>query len=146
MKTLKITALAIFATAMMNAQDLKMSDVPSNLMTNFQNTYKTATDVEWEMDGMHYNVEFEISRMDHEIWYAKDGTIVRSEAEIRKKDLPTTIASAIKSNYAGYKIDSIEVTEMDQVKTYEVELEKGWTKEIKVIFDSEGKVLSSVED
>ncbi|WP_179351453.1 PepSY-like domain-containing protein [Winogradskyella vidalii] len=146
MKILKITALAIFATAMMNAQDLRMNEVPTNLLTKFQNTYKTASDVEWEMEGVRYNVEFEVNRMDHEIWYTKDGTIVRYEAEITKKDLPTAISSAIKSNYEGYQIDSIEVTEVDQKKTYEVELEKGWTKEMKVVFDVNGKILSSVED
>lgn len=146
MKTLKITAIAIFATAMINAQDLKMNEVPANLMTNFQNTYKTATDVEWEMEGMHYKVEFDVNRMEHEIWYTKDGNIVKSEMEITEKDLPSAIASAIKSNYADYKIDSIEVTEMDNKKIYEVELEKGWTKEMKVVFDENGTVLSSVED
>ena len=56
MKTLKITALALFATAMVTAQDLKTSDVPANLNTAFQKEYKDATDVEWELDGMNYKV------------------------------------------------------------------------------------------
>ncbi|MDN3492025.1 PepSY-like domain-containing protein [Winogradskyella bathintestinalis] len=146
MKTLKITTLAIFATIAMNAQDLKMNEVPSNLMTNFQNTYKTASDVEWEKEGMNYKVEFDMKKVEHEIWYTKDGNVVKSEMEVTERDLPAAISTAIKNDYAGYKIDGIEVTEMENKKTYEVELEKGWTKEMKVIFDANGKVLSSIED
>ncbi len=146
MKTLKITALALFATAMVTAQDLKMNDVPSNLTSAFKNEYKTAKDVEWEMDGMNYKVEFDTNHMEHEIWYNKEGKIVKTEMEISENDLPSDIVSVIKSKYSGYKIDSVEKTEMDAKKTYEVELEKGWTKEMKVVFDDKGTVLSSVED
>lgn len=146
MKTLKITAIAIFAVATMNAQDLRLDEVPSNLTANFQNTYKTATDVEWEMEGINYKVEFDMNRMEHEIWYNKDGDVVKTEMEISDTELPSAISTAIKDNYAGYKIDSVEMTEMNNIKTYEVELEKGWTKEMKVVFDEKGKVLSAIED
>lgn len=146
MKNLKIAALAIFATATMSAQDLKTSDVPSTLANNFQKSYATATEVEWEMDGDNYKVEFDVNKMEHEIWYSKDGTVVKTESEISESELPGAIASVIKNKYAGYKVDSIEMTESNGQKQYEVELEKGWTNEVKVVFDATGKVVSSVED
>lgn len=146
MKNLKIAALAIFATATMSAQDLKTSDVPSNLTNNFQKSYANATGVEWEMDGDNYKVEFDVNKMEHEIWYSKDGTVVKTESEISESELPSAIKSVIKNKYADYKVDSIEMTESNGEKNYEVELEKGWTKEVKVVFDSTGKVMSSVED
>ncbi|MGJ8594155.1 MAG: PepSY-like domain-containing protein [Aquaticitalea sp.] len=147
MKNLKITALALFATVAMNAQDLKMTDVPSALTTSFQKTYTNVTDVEWEMEGENYKVEFEdANKMEHEIWYTKDGSIVKTEMEISKSQLPSEITKSIGSNYSGYKIDSIEMTEMGNKKTYEVELEKGWSTERTVVFDAAGKVLSDIED
>lgn len=146
MKTLKLSALALFATVMVNAQDLKMNDVPSNVNSTFQKEYNNATDVEWEMDEMNYKVEFDMNDMEHEIWYTKEGQVVKTERELSEKDLPSAIVSAIKSKYSGYDIDSVEMTEMENNKTYEVELEKGWSKELKVVFDANGTVKSSVED
>ena len=146
MKTLRITTLAIFATAAIYAQDLNQNEVPTNLLNAFQKTYSNASDVEWELDSETYKVEFDLNDLEQEIWYTKDGIIVKREMEITEKDLPSAVLSAIKSKYVGYKIDSIELIEMDNKKTYEVELEKGWTQELKVVFDVNGDVLSSVED
>jgi len=147
MKTLKITAIALFATAMMNAQDLRMKEVPSNLKSNFQKTYNNATDVEWEKDNLNYKVEFDVNDMEHEIWYNTQGEVLKSEMEITDKELPNAISKTIKTKYSDYKIDSIEVTERNGEKTYEVELEKNWwSNEMNVVFDANGKILSSVED
>jgi uncharacterized membrane protein YkoI len=146
MKTIKIAVLTLFVTATMSAQDLKMTDVPTNLTESFQKAHANATDAEWEMDGSNYKVEFDVNKMEHEIWYDKDGAIVKSEKEVVEKELPSAISSVIKSKYIGYKIDSIDMTESNGKSTYEVELEKGWTKEIKVTFDDTGAVLNSVED
>ena len=146
MKAIKIAALAIFATATMSAQDLKMNEIPSNLMEIFKKSFTNVTDVEWEMDGEYYNVEFEVNRIEHEIWYDKNGTIIKTEKDVTEKDLPEAISSVLKSNYSEYKIDSIEMTEFKGKITYEVELEKGWSDELKVIFDASGTVLSSRND
>ena len=146
MKSLRIAALAIFATAAISAQDLRMNEVPANLISDFQKNYKTASDVEWEMEGEYYKVEFDLNRMDHEIWYTKSGEVVKSEKEITARNLPTAILSTIKSKYAGFKIDEAEVTEINKEKIYEVELDKGWTEELTVIFDEEGNVISSTRD
>src|SRR5690606_3707635 len=97
MKNLKIAALAIFATATMSAQDLKTSDVPSNLTNNFQKSYANAPGVEREIDGDNYEVESDVNKMEHEIWYAKDGTAVKTESEISESDLPGAITSVIKN-------------------------------------------------
>lgn len=146
MKNLKIAALALFATAAVSAQDLRMDEVPSNLTDSFQKEYPNASDVEWEMEGMNYNVEFEIDRMDHEIWYSEDGKIVKMEQELDNKNLPGVITKLIDSKYSEYKIDSVEMTEKDGKKTYEVELDKGWTEEKTLIVDENGKVINEYDD
>jgi hypothetical protein len=99
MKSLKIAALALFATAAVNAQDLQMNEVPSNLRDSFHKEHPIAADVEWEMEGMNYKVEFDVDRMEHEVWYSKDGETVRREQELSKKDLPSSITDMIESKY-----------------------------------------------
>lgn len=146
MKNLKIAALALFATAAVSAQDLRMDEVPTNLADSFQKEYPNASDVEWEMEGMNYNVEFDVDRLEHEIWYSKDGKIVKMEQELDNKNLPNMITKLIDSKYSAYKIDSVEMTEKDGKKTYEVELDKGWTEEKTLIVDENGKVINEYDD
>ena len=146
MKTLKLIALALFGTTVMFAQDLKQNEVPTEITTKFQKDFANAKDVEWEQDGMNYKAEFDINAMEYEIWYNKSGERVKLEKEITATDLPSVISSTLKSKYADYKIDSVEMVETDAKNTYEIELEKGWSKELKVVLDSNGTILSSVED
>ncbi len=146
MKNFKIVMIALLGTAGVSAQDLNSNDVPSDLRTTFEQAYPKATDVEWEMEGDNYKVEFEINREDHEIWYPADENTAKTEKEISENDLPQAVVSAISSTYAGYKIDSIEMTEENGSATYEVEMEKGWNDEKQVVFNAEGKVLNERED
>lgn len=146
MKNLKIAMIALLGTAAVSAQDMNPTDVPSDLKNTFEQAYPKATDVEWEMEGDTYKVEFEIDNEDQEIWYAADGKTNKMEKDLRENELPEAITSAISSNYAGYKIDSVEMTEQNGTTTYEVELEKGWDDEKKVVFDADGKVLSERND
>lgn len=146
MKILKIALLTIFASSMLNAQDLTQKDVPSVVMIAFQNTYNNMSNVEWEKDGNHYKVEFDDNNIEHEIWYSKEGIIVKSEKEITENQLPNTITTVLERDYPNYKIESIELIESENKTTYEVELEKAKDEEIKVVFDATGSVLSSKKD
>lgn len=146
MKNLRIATVLLFATATLSAQDLKIEDVPSNLQTTFSNSYKNTKDVEWEKKGDHFNVEFEINKMDHDIWYDGNGNVVKSKIQISEKELPAPIASAVKTKYPDYKIDSVEVYEQENSKSYIVEIEKGWIKERKLVLDASGKILTDKED
>ncbi len=148
MKNLKIAALVVFATATtaINAQDLKSADVPAKVQTTFTSAHADAKDVEWEKKGDHFKVEFEVNNMDHDIWYDAEGKVMKSKMEISESQLPASVTTAVKNAYADYKIDSVEVIDEDGAKTYEVEIEKGWLKERKLIIDASGKVISDLED
>ncbi len=146
MKDFKIAMIALLGTAAVSAQDMNVNDVPADLRASFEQTYPNAKDVEWEMEGESYKVEFEIDREDHEIWYASDGNTSKMEKEISESDLPKGIQSAISNSYEGYTIDSIDMIEENGSATYEVELEKSGDADKKVIFDTDGKVLNEMND
>ena len=141
MKTLKILAVALFATSVAMAQDLNPADVPVNLIDAFNKEYSGATDVEWEKELDHYKVEFDLKRQDYEVWYNASGKVLKKEIEIAEAELPQAIRDAIKSQYAGYRVDDVEMIWQNNTTTYEVELEKGQA-EIHIIFDKNAKVLS----
>lgn len=140
MRTLKILAVVLFATGTAMAQDLNRAEVPSNLNDAFNKEYPKATDVEWEKELDNYKVEFDLKRQDHEVWYNASGTVLKKEIEITEGELPQVIRDVIKSKYAGYRVDDVEVIWQNNATTYEVELEKG-QDEKHVIFDSNAKVL-----
>lgn len=141
MKTLKITAIALFATGVAMAQDLNSSDVPGNLNDAFNKEYAKATDVEWEKEMDNYKVEFDLNRHEQEVWYNASGSVLKKEQEITEAELPQAIRDAIKSQYAGYGVDDVEMIWQNNTTTYEVELEKG-QDEKHVTFDGNAKVLN----
>lgn len=145
MKSLKVTALALFATATLSAQDLKMSDVTSNLTSNFEKEYSNATDIEWENEMDLFKVKFDVNRMEHEIWYDASGKMIKMEKEMNETILPQAVKSKISSSYTSFKTDDIEMKKENDKTTYEVELEDG-RNEKTVIFDESGSVINEIED
>lgn len=138
--------LALLAMAALSAQEVQTNEVPESFTEGLLETYPKATDIEWEKKGTDYKVEFEVGRMEHEIWFSKDGETVRVQKDITKALMPKTLVDAINTNYPGYTIDSVESTEKNGQTTYEVELEKGWDEELKITFTVDGKVLNVKED
>lgn len=141
MKSLKILAIVLFAIGFAKAQDLNSADVPFNLRDTFNKEYPKTSDVEWEKELDNYKVEFDLNRRDHEVWYSASGNMLKKEQEITEAEIPETIRATIKSKYAGYRVDDVEMVWKNNVKTFEIELEKG-QDEKHLIFDDKAKVLS----
>ena len=57
------------------AQDVPKSQVPAEVSNAFASKFAKAKDVEWEMEGDLYKVDFEVGSRDHEAWIDKSGTI-----------------------------------------------------------------------
>ena len=108
--------------------------------------FPKATDIEWELDGDNYTVEFEIGwGTEHEIRYDEAGKILKHVEEIAKGDLPKAIISKIASDFSELKIDEVKkITEGNEVN-YSVELEN-FSEEWKVIFSGKGEVLHKIKD
>ena len=130
-----------------SAQDIHQSEVPSVILNHFQKTFSKASDIEWEIKGDLYEVEFETGFLgdDHKVLYSRDGKMVRHEEEISKNSLPKSVSSSIKKSFNGYRTDDIKkITENGKV-FYNIEL-KNYSQEWKVIFDAQGKILQKRQD
>lgn len=152
MKTPSILSAAFAAAALLtgtaaNAQDLTPAQVPAPVVAAFNTAFPKAMDVEWDLKGTQYNVEFEtgLFRNDHEAWYDATGTLLRHEEELSASDLPEAVTATIAKEFAGFRTDDVTRIEADGATTYIVELQNGPT-EWKVAYDNNGKQLQKQAD
>jgi hypothetical protein len=146
----KVILVASFAFACIAntafGQDIPQNQVPSVIVNKFQNTFPKAYDVEWEMDGENYKVEFETGfGTDHELWFNKTSKLIRHKEAISKSNLPQKVLNKINTVFRDYRVEDVKkITEANKV-TYKLEL-KTITEEWKVVFDSNGTILSKIAD
>ncbi len=140
-----LAALSIFGITM--AQDISTSQVPSVILNQFNKDFSKANDVDWEMEGNLYNVDFEMGwNIDHEVWYSADGKIIKHKEVIAIKELPKAVSSRINTDFKGYSIDDLErITENGKV-VYKMELNSLLNQDWDVVVDASGKVLSKIAD
>mgnify|MGYP005814083851 CR=1 FL=1 len=123
MKKLIFAICLAGASTVAVAQDIRQSEVPSVVLNAFQSKFSNAADVEWEMKGDLYKVEFEIGKFDHDLWIDKNGKVVKHKEELSKSDIPPAINDKIKTEYKDYRVDDVYKIESDGKVTYEVDLD-----------------------
>lgn len=146
-KLILVCALAfVSGTSFSYGQDIAQSSVPSVIVNNFEKTFPKAIDVEWELKGSLYKVEFETGiDVDHSAWYTKTGDLKKHKEDITKNELPKSVLNAINTNYKGYRIDDCDKYTEGKTNTYKVNLEST-TQEWEIWFDANGKELRKVND
>lgn len=144
--SMSILALFIGVTSMF-AQDIPQSQVPSLVLNSFQQKYPKAYDVEWELKGDLYKVEFEKSLLgdDVEVWFDKSGKVVRSKEEISKSELPKAILDKIDAEFKASIIKDVEKFIDNNTVSYKVEV-KTIREEWDILFDEKGNILSKKLD
>lgn len=145
MKNLLLITGLLFQSVFCVAQDIPQSQVPSVVVNSFKQQFPKATDVEWELKGDQYQVEFEIGLADHEAWIDATGKIVTLRQEIPAKDLPEAVKTTIKRDFDGYRTtDTKKITDHGTI-TYKAELKK-FSEEWDVTFSQDGKILDKKAD
>lgn len=144
-----IIAVSILGLSVISvsAQEIRQNEVPSVILNHFQRNFSKASDVEWEIKGDRYEVEFETGVLgdDHKILYSRSGKIMSHEEEISKSNLPKAVSTSISKSFPGYRIDDVKKISDSSGIMYKAEL-KNSTQKWKVAFDSQGKILQKRED
>lgn len=147
-KLLMIVPLfALIGVGNIYAQDIPQSQVPSVIVNSFQKAFPKAYDIEWEMEGENYKVEFEtgLRGNDHKAWYNKAGKLIRHKEEISVRSLPQKVSGKIKNDFPGYRLDDVSKISENGKVVYQLEVKK-LKEEWKVVYDSEGNQLSKIPD
>ena len=130
-----------------HGQDIPQSEVPSVIVNQFNVQFPKATDIEWELDGHHYQVEFETGcNIAHTVWYDREGKMAKHKEDVTTEDLSNAVVQTINSEFNTYTLDDIErITENGKV-VYRIELNSMTHQDWEVILDEDGKVLSKKVD
>lgn len=122
------------------AQNSK-NQIPDAVRTAFTAQYPTAIEVEWEIKGGKYNVEFRLGANEVEAWYNTDGGWIRSETELYASQLPQAVSAYVVSNYPSFQIDDCSFVEMPSGSFYLIELEKKGSPDVYLKLSANGEVM-----
>ncbi|GGF39231.1 PepSY-like domain-containing protein [Echinicola rosea] len=135
-----------FTATLTNAQDIVQKQVPSVILNKFHSDFPAAKDMEWEMKGTQYQVEFETGWWtEHEVWYSAEGEQVKHEEEITTKDLPNAVKSTVSKQFEGYTIDDAKKITENKKSIYLLDLDSQ-RQDWEVVIDPSGKVVSQRAD
>ena len=94
-KIMMIMAVALAALAMISCERYEDGRPQKDVRNEFSKMYPNAFDVEWEWDGTYWDVSFETGSRpngtEHEAWYDKTGSWLRTKTEIAVSAVPQKI-------------------------------------------------------
>lgn len=130
-------ALAFAGTACTQNRKAIIPDVVKQAFTkNFPGV--TAT---WEKENAQYEAEFTFHGKKMSALFESDGTMLESETEIKKTELPAFALSYISANYKGSAIkEAAKIKKANGEIQYEAEV-----KGMDLIFDESGKFLRKIK-
>jgi hypothetical protein len=141
-KVFLIAVLGAFFAFAANAQaptDIKDKDVPQAIKTAFDNQFDNTTMVNWKMKDGNYKASFLMNLKKHFAEFNNAGELVSKGEKIDKDELPTSVADAVKTGYAGKEIDEVFKVEKGGQTQYMVKLD-GEPKK-KIVYDAQGNLV-----
>lgn len=128
-----------FTGAEIRAQKMNSTDVPVAVKNSLETTLqiKVAT---WDKEDENYEANFRKDGKKMSVLFNNAGTVLETEVEIIKSELPDNVNETLIQDFSDYKIDEICKITTKGVVTYEVEIEKPGNS-FELLFDVQGKLL-----
>lgn len=137
----KIIILGVFTSVIMLTACGQKENVPEQVKIAFEQKFPNASRIDWDKETVNeWEVEFKMDSKEYSANFDEQGNWKKTEYKIGKSDIPSAVKATLDKEFKDYKIDSSEIEETVNGKTYEFELEKG-ELDIDVVISPEGKVL-----
>lgn len=130
---------AVLGAAAQDKEKIDTTQVPSAVKTAFNSNFPNSNDVEWKRKENHYKASFTMNNSKHHVKIDENGRIVSRGMEIPESQLPGPVASAIKRDYPGYKIDKAYTETENGSTKYKVSFEG--KEDRKIMYDASGTRL-----
>lgn len=122
-----LTFLASFFAKPTFARD---GEIKPAVLKTFEKTFATAKNVEWTITPNMYKARFEMSGQIVTAYYNNNGKQLGVTRNITSHQLPLTLQTAMKKEYASHWITDLFELTNDEGTTYYVTLESAETKVI----------------
>ncbi len=142
MKTLFV--LSVFLWFVLACKATKNMQVPENVQQSLKVLYPKAEEVKWEKEGTNFEANFEVNDTEMSVIFDAKGTVLETETEIEKDDLPAAVKNALKKDFAGYDVEETAKIEKNGKTTFEAQVKKGETK-LDAIYNPDGKLIKKIE-
>lgn len=140
-KLILILTVVLFGISA-RAQNLKESDVPSQVKSKFNAMNPNVNNVRWERNDGRFEAEFDEDSLETSVYFNGDGTYIKTEKEISISLLPSKARDFVLTNHPGKNIREAEiVTNASGSISYEAEIDN-----IDYYFDSDGNLLRKRSD
>jgi hypothetical protein len=137
-KTFLALLLFSFSALLVNAQNLKESQVPAAVKSALKKKYADAKNVQWEKEKGNFEANWGgKSKEDNSVQFTANGDFIEIVKAIPVSQLSAPVLSYVKAHYKGAKItEAGKVTDARGKLSYEAEVNK---KDI--IFDEKGNFI-----
>lgn len=128
MKFFKLSLFIFLFTISPNifSQKLTESELPQALVNSYKKVHPDAHAYQWKWKEKEnrYKTKFVQNGSKYKAYFAKDGSWIRTERDIKKTEVPEAVWEAFsKTEYVRWKIDDIEEHSTPQHKlVYEIEV------------------------
>lgn len=141
MKAILIMAASVLTFSCANAQKMNEADVPASVKSGFSKKYPGAKVEKWEKEGVDYEAEFDLNKVESSAVFDANGTFKELEQEIKTSELPKAVTDYCTKTYAGYKLsEAAKITDANGKVMYEAEMSKG-KEHFDALFDDKGNFV-----
>lgn len=126
------------------SQDIPASKVPSVVLNTVQTKFVNANKIDWEKKKAFYEAEFKMDSIEYAVYVDSAGKLIMYKIDIREDELPEAVATTIRIEYIGYKIDEVEKIEKDGITYYEIELDGKGKNDLELVFSADGKLVTDL--
>lgn len=139
MKPVLMFLTFLFCSTLLSAQPIKDPDIPFAVMDKFTLLYPDAKSLLWVMKGEKYVAEFRNDKKETSASLLADGTLVKTETEIKIIALPEAATAYLNLNFESRKIEETRIAE-DQagIITFKVMVD-----DMDYTFDCNGQLIAT---
>ena len=125
MKTILTITLLTLGLGTISAQKIKEAQVPDSVKAAFSKQYPGIKGAKWEKDGVNFEAEFDLNKIETSVLISPNGIVLSTEMEINISELPKEAINYIAKNLVGKKIkDASKIIDNKGEVTFEAEIEK----------------------
>lgn len=131
--------LVVLVLLSCNDDDYPYAEVPSVILNQFWSQYPDATDAEFNEIDSGYEVDFELSGVDHSAVFNSSGMILKEKKDIQWNELPPVVRQILQKEYGQKKIEDPEWVRTAKVNYYQVEVSRFFIDE-KIVLNARGEI------